>query len=478
MNILTRIFAVFTLTLTISAAPARAENLALVLSFENYTHGRDAQGALSQHDALLEAYRAAGFHAISGRDRTDAQIRNRVEAFLERLNAADKVVIHLSGHVVHFGQASWILPSDIEARSVADIEAFGTSIDFLLQLLAIKPNNSILFAGSATRNFANIPGVSRGVSLSGMPNGVLMISGVYSNLNRAVIDDFLGTGHSVSEALQENSRRLASMGNVPRNLTLGTNPFQDDINREAALHLTSAQKRDIQHDLIALGFEIGRVDGVFGSRTRSAIRGWQQRDGRRVTGYLNAGQINRISRLADEGSAGGELPDRDYWSRTGALGTEAGLRAYLRRFPEGVYAGRARWELENRFTSSEDDDWREAARVNTFRSYNRYLADYPRGIYRDIANQRIRELGEIIDDSDMGPVDPQPALTEARLNLNNISRILVETRLGDLGYSVGTRDGVFDAQARRAIAQYQRDRGMEAHGYVNSDMIRRLLLNL
>ena len=56
---------------------------------------------------------------------------------------------------------------------------------------------------------------------------------------------------------------------------------------EASLELTRTEKKDIQTGLWALGFNPGVPDGVFGARTRKAIREWQSSRGAPPTGHLD-----------------------------------------------------------------------------------------------------------------------------------------------------------------------------------------------
>ena len=51
--------------------------------------------------------------------------------------------------------------------------------------------------------------------------------------------------------------------------------------------LTSEERLQVQQGLAALGFDAGPADGMFGPRTRSAIREWQQAKGLETTGYLS-----------------------------------------------------------------------------------------------------------------------------------------------------------------------------------------------
>ncbi len=63
---------------------------------------------------------------------------------------------------------------------------------------------------------------------------------------------------------------------------------------EEGLGLDQAVRRQIQEGLEAAGFDPGVADGVFGPRTRAAIRSWQSSRGGRTTGYLDARQVEAL----------------------------------------------------------------------------------------------------------------------------------------------------------------------------------------
>jgi len=83
---------------------------------------------------------------------------------------------------------------------------------------------------------------------------------------------------------------------------------------EEALPLTRAARRRVQQGLQAEGFSPGVADGIFGPRTRAAIRDWQSARGAPTTGYLDGPEADALR------SAGASGP-RDVTVRS--PGTEA-----------------------------------------------------------------------------------------------------------------------------------------------------------
>ena len=63
---------------------------------------------------------------------------------------------------------------------------------------------------------------------------------------------------------------------------------------EDSLGLSHSDSKLVQRALNAGGLKAGEVDGLFGSRTRKAIRAWQKANGHTVTGYLTREQADQL----------------------------------------------------------------------------------------------------------------------------------------------------------------------------------------
>ena len=85
---------------------------------------------------------------------------------------------------------------------------------------------------------------------------------------------------------------------------------QDPAAIEAALSLDRPMRRLIQQGLSNEGFDAGALDGLFGPRTRAAIRAWQAAREQAETGYLDDAQASalRSAGLPPVSSAATVLP--------------------------------------------------------------------------------------------------------------------------------------------------------------------------
>lgn len=272
--------------------------------------------------------------------------------------------------------------------------------------------------------------------------------------------------------------------------TLLSEPFRDDRLMEEAMDLSRDARRNIQRNLSLLDYNTRGIDGIFGPGTRGAITNWQQQNGFAQTGYLSTEQINLLdaqsARRAAELEAEAERMaaeqdrlDRAFWAETGARTDEPGLRAYLDRYPDGLFAELATEQLaaieaEKRRQARDEERsaWDAALAADTVQDYRVYLQTFPDAAFRAEAEARITALEQT---SGNNAAEQAALAAEAELGLNPITARLIEAKLDQLGLNSGVVDGVFDDATRRALRRYQRDRGLAVTGYVDEGTVVRLL---
>lgn len=265
-------------------------------------------------------------------------------------------------------------------------------------------------------------------------------------------------------------------------------PNRADRLIEEALELSRADRRDIQRNLTTLDYDTRGIDGIFGPGSRRAITNWQQENGFAQTSYLTGNQITRLqaqaSRREAEIQAEEErrarelaLQDRAYWDETGSQGDEPGLRAYLARYPQGIFADIAKERLSvieaerARIAAAREAlVWEQATEEDTVAAYQEYLSEYPEGAHVQEAQDRIRDI--------TGPSEAdatQFEQAEDALRLNLITRRLIEARLASMGHETGSVDGVFNGETRNAIRSYQEQSSLPVTGYLNEITLVRLM---
>ena len=292
----------------------------------------------------------------------------------------------------------------------------------------------------------------------------------------AYLDRFPHGSHA-----EQASRRLDSLRRDPqRRMRAG----------EDALDLGREDRRRVQTALSMLGFDPRGIDGVFGPGTRAALAEWQRAQGFDPTGYLKAEQAGRLSEQAGRRAAEIEAEaaaqraearrlDAAAWAETSRRGDAAGLRVYLERYPDGIFADRAHERLaalereaRGGAALSDASDWDEARESDRPRAYRRYIERNPDGAFVEAARARIAEIRGSRRDPER--IEAARA-TERSLGLTPVTQGLIEGRLETFGFEPGTVDGRFDPDTRRAIRRYQRSRDLPPTGYLDQEAVVRIL---
>ena len=137
---------------------------------------------------------------------------------------------------------------------------------------------------------------------------------------------------------------------------------------EEGLDLDLAARRQIQQGLAAGGFNPGGADGLFGPRTRAAIRRWQSSRGARSTGYLDGASAEALRTAGGAGQA------------VAAVAPSAPTPV-----PAAQQSSPASSQVEVVF-------WQSIANSTNPAEFEAYLAQFPDGVFRALAQARLATL--------------------------------------------------------------------------------------
>ena len=142
---------------------------------------------------------------------------------------------------------------------------------------------------------------------------------------------------------------------------------------EEGLNLNLSARRQIQQGLAAGGFDPGGADGLFGPRTRAAIRRWQSSRGARSTGYLDGASAEALRSgravAAVAPSGPGAAPAAQQSSPASAPAASSAASAEL----DGLF-------------------WQSIMNSTNAAEFEAYLAQFPNGVFRALAQARLASL--------------------------------------------------------------------------------------
>ena len=138
---------------------------------------------------------------------------------------------------------------------------------------------------------------------------------------------------------------------------------------EEGLNLDRGAQRQIQQGLQSAGFDPGVADGLFGPRTRAAIRNWQSSRGARATGHLDGPSAESLR------SAGGSVPAVTAVAPAPSSATAVQPPSTARTAAEASAASAAQ---ENLF-------WQSIMNSTNATDFEAYLEQFPNGVFRDCA---------------------------------------------------------------------------------------------
>ena len=149
---------------------------------------------------------------------------------------------------------------------------------------------------------------------------------------------------------------------------------------EEGLGLDRVSRRQVQEGLQAAGFDPGGADGMFGPRTRTAIRRWQTSRGARATGYLDSASVSSL-RPAVSGQA--TFRERE------PAGAAAGLAVPPAAPPA---ASAAQQQPPPASAEQETVFWQSIANSTNPVEFEAYLSQFPNGVFRALAEARLVAL--------------------------------------------------------------------------------------
>ena len=223
--------------------------------------------------------------------------------------------------------------------------------------------------------------------------------------------------------------------------------------------------RTLQRALLALGYQVGKVDGSFGSGTYAAVRDFQRSEKLGVDGKAGKQTLKKLETYFDEngnllgGSGGTIVPTPPVEDEDN--GPEYGIPTRTLRLGmsgDDVKYTQQRLKELDYYTGALDGTFSTAMRtaVKAFQTKNNLSAD---GVIGP-ATRKVLFSADALGANDK-------VFRTLKLGMEGEDVGALQLRLMALGYFKGTADGVFDNDTMLAVAEFQLANGLTVNGVVD-----------
>ncbi|MFN8680898.1 peptidoglycan-binding protein [Paracoccus sp. P2] len=296
----------------VGAAPAWAENRAVIIGNADYRSAPDLAG--SDTMALAKALREAGFTTQQGLDLEARPLRRLLESLARADADPGARIVALNGRFLHDAEETWFMGTDADTPGPAAAGGQGVPLSLVMRLMAGGDPGAVLILGTDAQQMPHRPGLENGIGALRPPAGVSVVTGPPEAGARALarlLDGATLAQASAGRALSLLPEAAGDLRPVPPRKAADALADDRDAWAEAAVADTALAYRDY----------LARFpQGIYAADARD--------------------------RLAQIGRAPGvRHADRAAWSLAAATDTAAAYATYLKQFPAGPHAGAARKRL-------------------------------------------------------------------------------------------------------------------------------------
>ena len=359
---------------------------ALVIGNADYAHAPRALSAERDVEAVADALSNAGFDVTFGLDLNRIEMRAAMDQFAAKIDDADEIVIYYSGHAVRMSGGTYLAPVDYNPIGPVAVAMDGAPLKAIEAMLASKAGAAILFLDAAQRDgFTPRSFAEPGLAAITAPKGALIVSAA-----------------EPGRAVSRSRWRMSAFA-----LTV-----VEEFLAEGARAMDVA--RSVQAPIWARG-------GVDPNLTLTPV----------VVQPTTQSEVAQAVEL-------------EFWRSVEASGTRADYEAYLRRYPNGLFADIARNRLGRSSTTTQTTQSQSTATTST---------------------------------NTGASVTIRAAAAEEALRLSRDDRRQIQADLTELGFDTNGIDGLFGRGTRGAIRAWQASEDLFSTGYLDGEQLRILAEN-
>ncbi len=407
----------------IASAAHADRRVALVIGNGAYKQAAALANPANDARAIAAALERLGFEVVSGFDLSNADMRKTVRAFADKLVGADVAMFFYAGHGLQVSGENYLIPVDAAIRSEADLDFNAVKIDLISRQMDRETKVKIIML-DACRDNPFEKELSRSL---GKTRSTIVKQGLAE----------VGTAGGTIIAFATDPGSVALDGDGQHS------PF------------TTALLKHIEAPGIEIGLMLRRVTKDVYESTGERQRPWTNAS---LTGelYLKQGETAGTPQSPAATATAPAAPpaatgfdDRQMelamWQAADKSGQASDYQEYLKRYPNGQFAGLARNRLEA-------------------------LKNKPAGTP---TNTAAADPGRSVDQNQNRSAEEA---AELQIGLTASDRNAIQRRLTLIGFDTRGIDGAFGPGTRNAISRWQTSRSfMPASGFLNAQQYQALI---
>ncbi|HLS18351.1 MAG TPA: caspase family protein, partial [Paracoccaceae bacterium] len=192
------------LLLSVSAAGAESDRIALLIGNGDYEHAPDAETAVIDVRSVGRALEAAGWEVTIGTDLDREEMQDALQDLADQGGDARDLLIYYAGHALRSAERTYLAPVDQKADSAVDVEFGAVPLSLVLRILEGADDQGVLLLDAAqVEGFRPQSFAEPGLGKIDPPKGVAIISaappgqairrtgGQESRFARLLVDEFM-----------------------------------------------------------------------------------------------------------------------------------------------------------------------------------------------------------------------------------------------------------------------------------------------
>jgi uncharacterized caspase-like protein len=169
---------------------AEEKRVALIVGNSKYRVGGTLRNPVEDAAAMQVALHRLGFQLIVGQDLALETFQEKVREFSLAMRNADIALLFYAGHGVQYKEQNYLLPTDIELNSEAEITAKSMRLNKILEDMGRQAKVSVILL-DACRDAPQLRSISRGTATGGGKSIWEYVSGLATITEAAPADRFI-----------------------------------------------------------------------------------------------------------------------------------------------------------------------------------------------------------------------------------------------------------------------------------------------